>query len=204
VNFSVRAGEFLGIYGHSGSGKSTLLHVLGLLDTPTSGAVRIGDADVMSLPAAERNRMRCEDIGFVFQFYHLLPELNVLENATLPAMVGKSVLGWFSQRRTIRKRAEELLDELGLGDRMKHRPNELSGGERQRVAIARALVNGPRLLLADEPTGNLDSRTGETIMSLLQRYNREHGQTILMVTHDRDLAGQVTRCLELEDGRLEA
>jgi lipoprotein-releasing system ATP-binding protein len=204
VSFSVREGEFLGIYGHSGSGKSTLLHVLGLLDSPTEGTVELAGADIASLPAAERNRMRCEDIGFVFQFYHLLPELNVLENAVLPAMVGSSTFGWFGRRRDVRQRAAALLDELGLGDRMKHRPNELSGGERQRVAIARALVNGPKLLLADEPTGNLDSRTGEKIMNLLLRYNRDHGQTILMVTHDRDLAGLVTRCLELEDGRLNA
>jgi ABC-type lipoprotein export system ATPase subunit len=204
VSFSVQAGEFLGIYGHSGSGKSTLLHVLGLLDAPTAGEVHVDGAEVSALSSRQRNAMRCEDIGFVFQFYHLLPELTVLENAILPAMVGTSTLGWLGRRGEVRERAAELLDELGLGDRMKHRPNELSGGERQRVAIARALVNDPKLLLADEPTGNLDTRTGEKILNVLQRYNREHGQTILMVTHDRDLAGRVTRCLEIKDGRLQA
>ena len=198
----VRAGEFLGIYGHSGSGKSTLLHLIGLLDKPTSGTVLLNGVDTATLSSRKRNRMRCRDIGFVFQFYHLLPELNVLENTILPAMVDLCPVRWAVGRRPARKHAAELLDELGLADRLKHRPKELSGGERQRVAIARALLHKPMLLLADEPTGNLDSKTGAKIMKTLQRFHREHGQTILMVTHDRDLTDAVERRLVLEDGRV--
>jgi ABC-type lipoprotein export system ATPase subunit len=140
-------------------------------------------------------------VGFIFQFYYLLPELTVLENTLLPAMVERSLPSWLGRRKTLRRRAADLLDELGLGDRLRHRPGELSGGERQRVAIARALINAPRLLLADEPTGNLDSRTGEKIIEVLRGFNRRQNQTILMVTHDRDLAS-LGRSLVLEDGRL--
>ncbi len=202
VSFDVRAGEFMAIYGHSGSGKSTLLHLLGLLDEPTTGTVFIDSTDTAKLPAGKRNRMRSLDVGFIFQFYHLLPELSVLENTMLPSMVDSSVLGFLTGKGSHRQRAAELLNELGLGDRLKHRPKELSGGERQRVAIARALVNKPKLLLADEPTGNLDSKTGQRIMDVLLRFNRENHQTILMVTHDEDLADEVGRAITLQDGRL--
>jgi lipoprotein-releasing system ATP-binding protein len=179
-----------------------MLHLVGLLDRPSDGEVFLETTPAASLSPERRNHVRCNDIGFIFQFYHLLPELNVLENVCLPGMVAHSPGRWFARKRVLRKRAADLLAELGLGDRLKHRPKELSGGEQQRVAIARALVNQPKLLLADEPTGNLDSKTGERIMNVLLRCNREHGQTILMVTHDEDLAGRVSRRMTLRDGRL--
>ena len=203
VDLTVRRGEFVGLYGHSGSGKSTLLHILGLLDAPDGGSITLDGEDVATLSAARRNQIRCEDIGFVFQFYHLLPELTVLENAMLPAMIGASWPKFRRNKKEISARATELLDELGLGERLKHRPRELSGGERQRVAIARSLLHGPKLLLADEPTGNLDSHTGQSIMDTLLRYHRDHGQTILMVTHDDDLASQVERVIHLRDGQIQ-
>lgn len=200
VSMEVRAGEFVAIYGHSGSGKSTLLHMLGLLDKPTSGKVFLEGEDVHAHSSRLANHIRCRHIGFVFQFYYLMPELNVLENTLLPAMVDNSIFKWFGRRGQMRKRAAELLDELGLAERMKHRPKQLSGGERQRVAIARALLHKPKLLLADEPTGNLDSRTGQKIIDVLKRFNCEHGQTIVMVTHDSELADTVDKSLYLQDG----
>ena len=203
VSFTAREGEFVAITGASGSGKSTLLHLLGLLDVPDSGqVVLLDDIDTADLSAGQRNRIRCRDIGFVFQFYHLLADLNVLENVLIPAKVDMSVMAWFSRRVAARARARELLGELGLGKRLKHKPKELSGGERQRVAIARALMNGPGLLLADEPTGNLDSKTGAQIMKLLHRYNTDHAQTIVMVTHDAALAQETDRYIVLRDGQL--
>jgi ABC-type lipoprotein export system ATPase subunit len=202
IDMQVGTGEFVAIYGHSGSGKSTLLHILGLLDRPSEGQVIVDSRDAANLSSGMRNSMRCRDIGFIFQFYQLLPELNVLENTCLPAMVGTSVLGWPARRGQIRRHARDLLEELGLGERIRHKPKELSGGERQRVAIARALVNNPKLLLADEPTGNLDSNTGKKIIDILLRYNREHNQTTVLVTHDSDIAGLVNRTLTLKDGRL--
>jgi len=202
LSFSVRRGEFVAVCGSSGSGKSTLLHLIGLLDRPDSGHVELDGADAAKRSAGWRNRVRCRDIGFVFQFYHLLPELNVLENALLPAMVDVGTLGWLSRRRGRRKAAAELLQRLGLGERIKHKPKELSGGERQRVAIARALVNAPKLLLADEPTGNLDSKTGAKIMNVLKDLAHQHGRTTLMVTHDATIASAADRVLHLKDGRL--
>ena len=201
VSFSVSAGEFVAIIGASGSGKSTLLHLAGLLDRPDKGAVLLHGQDAADMSARRRNRARCRDIGFVFQFYHLLPELNVLENVLLPRRVDASVLGWLTRARKARSAAIDVLEKLGLSERLRHRPNELSGGERQRVAIARALINCPDVLLADEPTGNLDSRTGQQIMDVLGRFNRA-GQTILMVTHDPSLVGRADRVLHLRDGRL--
>ena len=202
INLTVRAGEFVAVTGASGSGKSTLLHLLGLLDVPDRGQVIIEDVDAANLSALKRNRMRCRGIGFVFQFYHLLADLNVLENVVISAKVDSSIAQWFSRRAGAHARARELLGELGLGDRLKHKPKELSGGERQRVAIARALMNRPRLLLADEPTGNLDSKAGSRIMKLLRRYNQTHGQTIVMVTHDSALAAQADRYVVLKDGQM--
>jgi len=202
VDLKVRHGEFLSITGSSGSGKSTLLHLVGLLDVPDAGELSINGEDTLRYSAGRRSRHRCEEIGFVFQFYHLLPELTVLENVLMPAMVDTPPLGWLSGRAGARKRAKELIDEMGLSERIGHRPKELSGGERQRVAIARALMNKPKLLLADEPTGNLDTRTGAKIMDMLGRYNQEHNQTIIMVTHDEDLAHQANRYIVLRDGRL--
>jgi ABC-type lipoprotein export system ATPase subunit len=202
VDLDVQEGEFLTITGTSGSGKSTLLHLIGLLDLPDSGVLTLENEDTATFSAAKRNRRRCRDIGFVFQFYHLLPELTVLENVLMPAMVDTPVFSWPGRRAQARARAKELIDEMGLSERLGHRPKELSGGERQRVAIARALMNDPKLLLADEPTGNLDTRTGSKIMDVLTRYNEEHGQTIVMVTHDEDLARQARRYIVLRDGKL--
>jgi ABC-type lipoprotein export system ATPase subunit len=202
VSLQVPTGEFVSVVGASGSGKSTLLHLIALLDRPDKGSIILDGADVGKLSSTARNRIRCRDVGFVFQFYHLLGELNVLENAMLPAKVNSSLAGWISRRGGARRRAMEILDRLGLKDRLKHRPKELSGGERQRVAIARALMNAPKLLLADEPTGNLDSRTGRQIMEVLKHFNKEGKQTILMVTHDASLADQTNRIIHLRDGRL--
>jgi len=202
LSFEVRPGQFCAVVGASGSGKSTLLHLIGLLDRPDKGHIALDGADAATLSTSQRNRTRCQDVGFVFQFYHLLPELNVLENVLLPAKVDSSALAWIGRRRRTRRAAEQLLDQLGLSDRQKHRPAELSGGERQRVAIARALINGPKVLLADEPTGNLDSKTGKRIMDLLKRLHDRSGQTILMVTHDTSLAERADRVLHLRDGRL--
>ncbi|MFB3893046.1 MAG: ABC transporter ATP-binding protein [Phycisphaerae bacterium] len=201
VSFSMQAGEFAAIVGASGSGKSTLLHLVGLLDKPDSGTVLFEGVDTGKLSPMRRNRIRCRDVGFVFQFYHLLPELNVLENVLLPAKVDSSLAGWFARRWGARARAIETLEKIGLKERLKHRPRELSGGERQRVAIARALMNRPKVLLADEPTGNLDSTIGQQILDVLKGFNKA-GQTILMVTHDAALAAQTHRILHLRDGRL--
>ncbi len=202
VSFSINKGEFAAIVGASGSGKSTLLHLAGLLDRPDKGQVHLHGQDVEKISFRKRNQMRCEDIGFVFQFYHLLPELNVLENTLLPSKVDTSTLGWLVKKNSLRKKAAELLERLGMSERIKHKPKELSGGERQRVAIARALMNEPDILLADEPTGNLDSKTGRQIMKVLQGFNRDSRQTILMVTHDTTLAQETDRTLHLRDGQL--
>ncbi len=201
VSLSVEHGEFVAVIGASGSGKSTLLHILGLLDKSDKGQFILDGNDAAKLSSRRRNRIRCRDVGFIFQFYHLLGELNVLENVMIPAKVNCSTIGWLGRRRRAGTQAIELLDRLGLKDRLKHRPGELSGGERQRVAIARALINKPKILLADEPTGNLDSKTGLRIMELLKTFN-DAGQTIVMVTHDRNLAAAATRTIGLRDGRL--
>ena len=196
ASLAVRSGEWVAVLGASGSGKSTLLHLLGGLDRPDRGGssevrclgMRIDTASAWALDAY-RNR----DVGFVFQFYHLLPELTVLQNATIPTMVG---FRWPERRK-----AQVLLEDLGLGHRLGHRPAELSGGERQRVAIARALVNDPRVLLADEPTGNLDAKTGEGILDALAARHRA-GLTIVMVTHDPAIAARADRRVRLVDGRI--
>jgi len=201
VSLSVEHGEFVAVIGASGSGKSTLLHILGLLDKSDKGEFVLDGNDAAKLSSRRRNRIRCRDVGFIFQFYHLLGELNVLENVMIPAKVDYSTIGWIGRRRQAKTQALELLERLGLKDRLKHRPNELSGGERQRVAIARALINKPKILLADEPTGNLDSKTGRQIMKLLKTFN-DAGQTIVMVTHDQGLAAAATRIIHLRDGRL--
>lgn len=202
ISFDVKQGEFVTIYGHSGSGKSTMLHLAGLLDKPTSGKVLLDSVDTATLSRSCQNDIRCNDIGFIFQFYYLLPELNVLENTMLPAMIANSAGRWIKSRGELKDQAADLLNELALGDRLKHKPKELSGGEQQRVAIARGLVHNPKLLLADEPTGNLDSKTGEKIMNVLLRFNRQHKQTILMVTHDEDLTSEATRSIYIKDGKL--
>lgn len=201
VDLAVREGEFVAVVGASGSGKSTLLHILGGLDRPNRGAIRFDGRDLNRVGARELNRFRNHTVGFVFQFYHLLDELTVLENVFLPAMVSRSVAGWLVHRRDARRRAEELLDQLGLRERARHKPYQLSGGERQRVAIGRALMNQPRLLLADEPTGNLDSATGNGILTVFDTLHQA-GQTIVMVTHDERVAGRAQRVITLADGRV--
>lgn len=203
VDLTIRQGEFIAIEGRSGSGKSTLLHLLGALDEADSGAIEFDGREIAALSSAARSRLRNTQFGFVFQFYHLLPELNVLENALLGPMIEYSWLSFHRRRSDLRKRAVEVLTQLGLEHRLKHRPSQLSGGERQRVAIARALMNSPRVLFADEPTGNLDVETGRQIMQVLEQLHRESAQTIIMVTHDRSLARQADRTLVLKDGKLE-
>ena len=202
VNLNVRKGEFVAIIGASGSGKSTLLHILGALDKPTRGVVRFEKRNLSRIGSGELNRFRNKMVGFVFQFYHLLDELSVLENVFLPAMTGRSIAGWLVCRRQAKNRAKELLAQLGLVERAKHKPYQLSGGERQRVAIGRALMNEPKLLLADEPTGNLDSATGNGILEVLEKLNRA-GQTIVMVTHDERIARRAGRTVTLVDGKIE-
>jgi len=202
VDLAVTKGEFVAIIGSSGSGKSTMLHILGALDKPNEGVVTFESRDLNRFRAGELNRYRNKMVGFVFQFYHLLDELNVLENVFLPAMTNRSVVGWFACRTWAKKRAKELLDQLGLAERIGHKPYQLSGGERQRVAIGRALMNEPRLLLADEPTGNLDSATGNGILDILEKLNKA-GQTIVMVTHDERIARRAGRIVTLIDGKIE-
>lgn len=202
VDVRIEQGAFAAIVGASGSGKSTLLHLLGALDAPDKGAIEFNGRSLKDFSARQLNEFRNRSVGFVFQFYHLLDELDVLENTMLPAMVSNGSLSWLGKRQQVRKEAEELLDKMGLGGRLKHRPFELSGGERQRVAIARSLINKPVLLLADEPTGNLDSHTGFGILEVLKNLNRQ-GQTIVMVTHDDRIAAQAGRLLRLTDGKME-
>ncbi len=201
VDLAVKKGEFVAIVGASGSGKSTLLHILGALDKPDKGVIRFEGRDLGLMGERELNRFRNKMVGFVFQFYHLLDELSVLENVFLPAMASKSIFGWLGSRRWAKGRAKELLGELGLSERADHKPYQLSGGERQRTAIGRALMNEPKILLADEPTGNLDSATGNGILSVFEKLNKA-GQTIVMVTHDERIAGKAGRVITLADGRM--
>jgi lipoprotein-releasing system ATP-binding protein len=201
VDLAVHEGQFVAVIGASGSGKSTLLHILGGLDSPDNGTVQFNGRDINRMGARRLNRFRNKMVGFVFQFYHLLDELSVLENVYLPAMVSQSATGWLLRRRVARRRALALLEQLGLADRARHKPYQLSGGERQRVAIGRALMNQPRLLLADEPTGNLDSATGNGILAVFERLNQA-GQTIVMVTHDDRIAGRAQRVITLQDGKV--
>jgi len=203
LDLDVYAGEFLGLVGQSGSGKSTLLHVLGALDQPDRGEVRLAGRRIDNLSGPQRDLVRNQTFGFIFQFYHLLPELNVLQNVLMPYMIRHSTLGWWARRRGYVRQATALLDRVGLGHRLKHRPRELSGGEMQRAAIARALVARPTLLLADEPTGNLDPATGAEIVRLLRDLNAEEGLTIIMVTHNTEAAAIADRVVRLVEGRVE-
>lgn len=202
VDLRVAAGEFVAIVGASGSGKSTLLHILGTLDVPDSGEVWFAGRRVDTLSARDKDSLRNREIGFVFQFYHLLPELTLLENVLMPALIRASGVGWLWQRWGARRRAGELLERLNLTERASSRPAELSGGEMQRAAIARALLAQPKLLLADEPTGNLDPAAAREIAELLRDLNRQEGLTIIMVTHNWELAQLADRTLRLADGRL--
>jgi lipoprotein-releasing system ATP-binding protein len=203
LNLEVHPGEFLSVVGASGSGKSTLLHLLGTIDRPDDGRICLAGERIDNLPSERRDLLRNQVFGFIFQFYHLLPELNTLENVLVPQMIAHSVLGWFRNRRALRSRAEELLGRVGLSHRLRHRPRELSGGEMQRAAIARALINRPRILLADEPTGNLDAATGAEIVRLLRDLNRQEGLTIIMVTHNLDIVAETDRVVRLVAGQVE-
>jgi putative ABC transport system ATP-binding protein len=195
INLTIGKGEFVAVMGPSGSGKSTLLNVLGLLDLPTQGRVALDGATVARLSDRELARLRNRQIGFIFQSFHLVADLNVLDNVQIPLLYRD-----LSNRRR-RELAEETLKRVGLGARMHHYPSQLSGGQQQRVAIARAIVGSPRLLLADEPTGNLDSKMGEEVMQILEEYNRKAGVTVIMVTHDQTLAERTERIVRLFDGR---
>ena len=202
VDLELARGELLGLVGASGAGKSTLLHILGLLDSPTEGQVVLDGKDAWRLPAGERARLRNQRLGFVFQFYHLLPELDALENVVLPAMIGSAAWRGRGSLREFRARATDTLVRFGLGDRLSHRPSQLSGGEQQRVAIARAMILDPAVVIADEPTGNLDSATGEKVLDLLIREQNERGLALLLVTHDERVARRCGRVLVMQDGQI--
>jgi lipoprotein-releasing system ATP-binding protein len=204
VDFSVQPGEFVAVVGQSGSGKSTLLHLLGTLDAPDSGEIHFEGNRIDNLPAPARDTLRNQYFGMIFQFYHLLPELTALENVLVPRMIAQGVVRYWRNRGQQQQLASELLDLVGLSHRVHHKPRELSGGEMQRAAIARALIAKPRVLLADEPTGNLDRRTGEEIMRILRSLNAEQNLTIVMVTHDPAIAAQADRIVRLVEGRVNA
>lgn len=194
VSFSVEQGEFVAIIGPSGSGKSTLLHILGGVDTPTSGSVIINDTDISQLDETALAIFRRRQIGLIYQFYNLIPILTVEENLTLPLLL--------DGRKPDKKQVQTLIDKLGLSHRLTHLPNQLSGGQQQRVSIGRALVNNPALLLADEPTGNLDSENSKEIIALLRHFNKEFKQTVIIITHDEKIALSADRIISIEDGRI--
>ncbi len=198
VSFNVRRGERVAIMGKSGSGKSTLLHMIGCLDMPTSGRILIDGEDISGLSSSELARVRLEKIGFVFQQFHLIPTLTALQNVALPLML-RSIPT--AEREA---RAKEILDFLGMGHRLAHLPNKLSGGEKQRVAIARSLINNPPIMLADEPTGNLDSKAGDDVMDIFDRLHKKERKTIIVVTHDPDIAELSERIIYTKDGQIES
>jgi len=200
VDLQVAQGEMLALLGASGAGKSTLLHILGLLDPPTSGSVLFDGEPVHDLPIQQRARLRHSHTGFVFQFYHLIPELTALQNVLLASMMTTSVLQYWRERKACKQAAVDMLTQVGLGDRLRHRPAELSGGERQRVAIARALLAKPRVILADEPTGNLDSATATGVIDLMFSIRQQRQIAFLLVTHDEELAQRCHRVVRLKDG----
>jgi lipoprotein-releasing system ATP-binding protein len=200
IDLAVEPGEVVAIVGPSGAGKSTLLHILGLLDKPTSGLVSFKGQPYSSLSDGQRAKIRNSTFSFVFQFYHLLPELTALENATMPMMIRSSSLGWPLARREARARAKDLLERMGLGPRLRHVPGSLSGGERQRVALARALITQPEVVFCDEPTGNLDTVTSQEIQDLLWSLSQEKKTTFVMVTHELSLARRATRVVRMVDG----
>ena len=196
INLEIYMSELLAIVGASGVGKSTLLHLIGTLDRPTTGSILYDEHDIFTLPDTELARFRNKEIGFVFQFHHLLPEFTALENVAMGALIATS------NDKTVYKEAEALLDYVGLSERLSHFPSQLSGGERQRVAIARSLINKPKVVLADEPTGNLDRRSSEAVLELLWDLNSKSGQTFVIVTHNQELTQQVDRVVQLVDGNI--
>jgi lipoprotein-releasing system ATP-binding protein len=200
VSLDLRKDDVIAVVGPSGAGKSTLLHILGGIDRPTSGKVFLDNSDFYSMDDAKRARFRNQKIGFVFQFYHLLPEFNALENVMLPGLIKSQESR--ANGQGLKNRAEVLLEDVGLANRMHHRPGELSGGEQQRVAIARALVNNPKALLCDEPTGNLDSAMGLEILSILFNLNKKNSTAIVIVTHDKEIARRAHKIIEMKDGRI--
>ncbi|MBM4146456.1 MAG: ABC transporter ATP-binding protein [Nitrospira sp.] len=205
ISLSIKEGEMVGIVGASGVGKSTLLHILGALDRPTSGNLYYSNTDVFSLDRNSLATFRNKTIGFVFQFHHLLPEFSAIENVIMPGLINKGSRGQGvkgSSYAEIRDRAERLLSDMGLSDRKKHRPGELSGGEQQRVAVARALILEPKVVLADEPTGNLDTTTGEELFRIFIDLNKQKGITFVIVTHNESLSSRCHRILKMVDGRL--
>ncbi len=204
VDFAAEHGKITAIIGQSGSGKSTLLHLLGTLDRPDEGEVHFESNRIDNLPRGSRDRFRNQQLGMIFQFYHLLPELSTIENVLAPAMIGHGFFSYLRNRRSLHANAKQLLETVGLGHRIHHRPCELSGGEMQRAAIARSLVTKPRLLLADEPTGNLDQETGSGVLEILQQLNQEKGLTVVMVTHDESIARRCDRVVRLVQGRVES
>ncbi len=197
VHLEVKKGEIVAIIGKSGAGKTTLLQIIGTLDRPTKGEVLIDGTNVFTLGEKELAAFRNRHIGFIFQFHQLLPEFTALENVCIPAMIARE------KESDYKPRAEKLLRDLGLGERMSHKPNELSGGEKQRVAAARALMMQPSIILADEPTGSLDEKNKKELSELLLKLRKEYGQTILLVTHDKELASIADRIIEIKDGRIE-
>ncbi|MBI4831238.1 MAG: ABC transporter ATP-binding protein [Candidatus Lindowbacteria bacterium] len=197
IDFAIAKGELVAIHGPSGVGKSTLLHILGTLDRPTSGTVKYGETDLNSLTDKMLARLRNQRIGFIFQFYHLLPEFSALENVLLPSMVNGHGIA------EAKERARRLLAAVGLSEREHHKPDELSGGEQQRVAIARALINDPEVVFADEPTGNLDEKTSREIYKIISRLNREYGTTFVIVTHESSLASAANRSIRMMDGKIQ-
>jgi predicted ABC-type transport system involved in lysophospholipase L1 biosynthesis ATPase subunit len=199
VTLAAEAGEALAVLGASGAGKSTLLNVLGALDPPTGGTVRCAGRDLYAMTSRERAAWRATRVGFVFQAFHLLPELDLVDNVLLPALARRSA---WRRGGVLRRRALDLIERVGLADRVGHRPDELSGGEQQRAALARALMNEPEIVLADEPTGNLDSQTGARVLDVLFALVRERGRTLIVVTHDPEVAGRCDRRLRLADGRI--
>lgn len=196
INLEISKGEVISIVGVSGAGKSTLLHLMGILDRPTQGTIYFDGQDVFRFTEPQQADFRNKRIGFVFQFHHLLPEFTALENTCLPALIGNHPMA------EVRTTAIALLEEVGLGKRLHHRPGELSGGEQQRVAVARALIQKPDLVLADEPTGNLDTHTGEALFALLRELNRQRGTTFVIVTHNEKLSAQADRTIHMEDGMI--
>ncbi|WP_321431374.1 ABC transporter ATP-binding protein [uncultured Methanolobus sp.] len=196
VDLDIKKGEFLSIIGPSGSGKSTLLHMIGILDTPSSGSIIIDGKVVTEMSEKDRSRVRNEVLGFIFQYHHLMPDFDALENVMMPLLIGGM------KRSEAKKIAAGLLEEVGLGERMDHRPNQLSGGQAQRVAIARALANHPGIVIGDEPTGNLDTKSSDRIYELLRKLNRDRGQTFILVTHDEEMARKTDRIIRIVDGSI--